>query len=153
MLNEIFDKKCDQVRLLADVLKKYSLPNNSKEFDEELLLIKKSEIFFDGYNLIFHFTKTDYDNYTLENLQVYSKDFSILPFNVPFKFAKTFFKDLNNVSYLESEVENIRVYCWMFLKNQKDNSILLPIKDFSKVFNTDGVRYFYITMPFFNMLK
>lgn len=153
MLNEIFDEKCNQLKLLADVLKKYSSPYNSKELEDELLLLKKSEICFDGYNLIFHFTKTNYENYVLENLQIYSKDFYILPFYVVFKFAKSFYNDLENVSYLESEVDNIRIYCWMFLRKIKDNKILLPIKNYSKVIEQDGVRVFYISLPFFDFLK
>lgn len=153
MINEVFDKKCEQIKVLADVLKKYSHPNNNKEIEEELLLIKKSEILFDGYNLNFHFTKTDYDEYTLENLQIYSKDFPILPFDVPFKFAKTFYENMQDVSFLESEVDGIRVYCWMFLKKISDGSNLLPIKNYSKVFEEEGIRFFYINLPFFDLLK
>lgn len=153
MLNEIFDQKSTQLKLLADVLKKYSSPYNSKELENELLLLKKSEIFFDGYSLIYHFTKTNYEHYVLENLQVYSKDFPILPFCVPFKFAKSFFGDIQNISYLESEVDGIRVYCWMFLRKIKDNKILLPMKNYSKAISQDGVRFFYITLPFFDLLK
>ena len=153
MLNEIFDQKSTQLKLLADVLKKYSSPYNSKELDNQLLLLKKNEICFDGYNLIYHFTKTNYENYILENLQVYSKDFPILPFCVPFKFAQCFYQDIKNVSYLESEIDNIRVYCWMFLRKIKDNKILLPVKNYSKTISQDGVKFFYITLPFFDFLK
>ena len=153
MLNEIFDKKIDQLKVLADVLEKYSHHNNCKEFEKELLLLKKSEIFFDGYNLVFHFSKTNYENYTLDNLQVYSRDFSILPFDVPFKFAQSFYKDINNVSYLESEVDSVRVYCWMLLKNKKDNSFLLPVDEYSKKFTKHGIKYFYIEIPYFDFLK
>lgn len=153
MLNEIFDQKSTQLKLLADVLKKYSSPYNSKELEDQLLLIKKNEICFDGYNLIYHFTKTNYENHVLENLQVYSKDFPILPFYVTFKFAKSFYQDIEHVSYLESEVDNIRVYCWMFLRKTKDNKVLLPVKNYSKTIDQDGVKLFYITLPFFDFLK
>jgi hypothetical protein len=63
MLNEIFDQKSTQLKLLAEVLKKYSSPYNSKELEDQLLLIKKNEICFDGYNLIYHFTKTNYSSF------------------------------------------------------------------------------------------
>jgi hypothetical protein len=153
MLNEIFDKKCEQLKLLAEVLKKYSHPNNCQEIDNELLLIKKSEICFDGYNLVFHFTKSKYQDFLLENLQVYSLDFSILPFDIPFKFAKHFFKKIDNISYLESEVDNKRVYCWIFLSKNGKKEILLPVEEYSKVMDYEGVKFFYITLPFLDFLK
>lgn len=154
MLNEIFDKKTEQLKLLAEVLKKYSFSFNNQEFENEMLLLKKSEICFDGYNLIFHYTKSNYESYILENLQVYARDFSILPFNVPFKFAKSFFKDINNISYLESEVDNKRVYCWIYLRKKNNSSeILLPIKEFSKSLSYDGIDFFYIMLPFLDFLK
>lgn len=153
MLNELFDQKSMQLKLLADVLKKYSSPYNNKQLESELLFLKKTEICFDGYNIVFHFTKTNYESYVLENLQVYSKDFPILPFCVPFKFAQSFYGDIQDISYLESELDGIRVYCWMFLRKIKDNKILLPVKNYSKVIEQDGVRVFYISLPFFDLLK
>jgi hypothetical protein len=145
MINEILDRKIEQSKILASALKKYTSLNNPESFDSELLLLKKNLITIDGYNVIFHYTVSSYSQYKLENLQIYSVDFPTLPFSIVVKFAKLFYKD-TKTSFLETEKESKKVFCWMVLENEQNKEKLHPIEQYSEKMEYDGYKFNYITV-------
>lgn len=145
MINETLDRKIEQSKILAIALKKYTSLNNPESFDSELLLLKKNLIIMDGYNIIFHYTISSYSQYKLENLQMYSVDFPTLPFSIVVKFAKLFYKNINT-SFLETERESKKVFCWMVLENEQNKEKLHPVEQYSEKMEYDGYKFNYITV-------
>lgn len=150
MINEIIDSKIEQSKILANVLKKYTSLNNPASFENEILLLKKNQVNIDGYEIIFHYTISNYSQYKLENLQMYSVDFPVLPFSVIVKFAKIFYKNLET-SFLETEKESKKVYCWIVLENEDNKEMLHPVSQYSEPMEYDGYKFNYIklSMPDF----
>lgn len=150
MINEILNAKIEQSKVLAGVLKKYTSLNNPESFENEILLLKKNQINIDGYEIIFHYTVSNYSQYKLENLQMYSVDFPTLPFAVVVKFAKIFYKNIET-SFLETEKESKKVYCWIVLENEENKEKLHPVSQYSEPMEYDGYKFNYIklSMPDF----
>lgn len=150
MINEILDDKIEQSKILAGVLKKYTSLNNPASFENEILLLKKNQINIDGYEIIFHYTISKYSQYKLENLQIYSVDFPVLPFSIIVKFAKIFYQNIET-SFLETEKESKKVYCWIVLENEENKQKLHPVTQYSEIMEYDGYKFNYIklSMPDF----
>lgn len=145
MINEILDDRIEQSKILAGVLKKYTSLNNPESFENEILLLKKNQIIFDGYEIIFHYTISSYSQYKLENLQIYSVDFPVLPFPVVVKFAKIFYKNIET-SFLETEKDSKKVYCWIVLENEDIKEKLHPVSQYSEPMEYDGYKFNYIKL-------
>jgi broad specificity polyphosphatase/5'/3'-nucleotidase SurE len=145
MINEILDNKIEQSKILAGVLKKYTSLNNPDSFENEILLLKKNQINIDGYEIIFHYTVSTYSQYKLENLQMYSVDFPVLPFSVIVKFAKIFYRDMET-SFLETEKESKKVYCWIVLENEENKETMHPVTQYSEKMEYDGYKFNYIKL-------
>lgn len=145
MINEMLDNKIEQSKILAGVLKKYTSLNNPDSFENEILLLKKNQINIDGYEIIFHYTVSTYSQYKLENLQMYSVDFPVLPFSVIVKFAKIFYRDMET-SFLETEKESKKVYCWIVLENEENKEAMHPVTQYSEKMEYDGYKFNYIKL-------
>ena len=81
---------------------------------------------------------------------MYSVDFPVLPFCVVVKFAKIFYKNIST-SFLETEKESKKVYCWIVLENEENKEKLHPVSEYSEPMEYDGYKFNYIklTMPDF----
>jgi hypothetical protein len=61
------------------------------------------------------------------------------------KFAKLFYKD-TKTSFLETEKESKKVFCWMVLENEQNKEKLHPIEQYSEKMEYDGYKFNYITV-------
>jgi len=115
----------ERMKKMANNLASLTYPKCLVGYDQDLVLLKSSEIMFDGYNIIVYFSISDYTNYKIKTLQICPKNHSFLPFNVSCKLAKKFLGE-KKVSLLELFHGTKKIHCWSLVVDQKENPIKSP---------------------------
>jgi hypothetical protein len=98
---------------------------HSKGDDQDLVLLKTSEVLIDGYTVIIFYSISDYKDHFVKTFQICPKNHSFLPFNLVCKMAKKFLGD-KHVSLLEILSSNKKLYCWSVVTNTSDEPIENP---------------------------
>lgn len=124
-MNDHIQKTIDRMKKLGETLSSKTFPNCEIGEDEDLILLKSTEILIDGYTLILFYSVSDYHDHKIKTLQIYSKNHHFLPFNVVCKMAKKFLGE-KYISLIELFVNNRKVYCWASICDEKDNPVMNP---------------------------
>jgi len=140
------DKSIKELKNLAKILVPYNYPICTLGLQNDDLLIFKTRIFIvDGYSLIAHYQRCDYDKYYLDLLQLYGDYSTYLPLPVICKFAKRFLGN-KELSLVETYKENRKIYCWTVYLDKQEGVISNPYKDQGdwKYGFYDDMKYFYV---------
>jgi hypothetical protein len=121
-----FLKIIKEMKAMADILVEYSFPKVSKESEAEINILKIRNICIDGYDLILHFNKADYEKCFINSLQIFSKFSTFLPFNVVFKIARKFLGNDNLFLYEEFATDK-KVYCWCLNLDKENNPVKVSL--------------------------
>lgn len=117
-----FKKLSDHVKEMlsfGNFLLPYNYPLSPKEFEDDISCIKTREICVDGYSLITHYNKANYDNsYFVETLQVLGRFSPFLPFNLVFKIGRSFLGE-KHLSLGEVVKDDRKYYCWTCVTNME----------------------------------
>lgn len=133
----------DEMKVLGDTLVPYNWPRNKPELENDLNLLKTRQVQVDGYNIILHFSRADYDTHYLETLQVIGTKAPFLPFCLVSRLAKLFLGD----SYLylvELLRDNRKIYCWSVTLDKEGRPISTNRKQKTETCTYDGWDYEYM---------
>ncbi len=118
------DEHVKAMRGLGEVLMPYNFPKVPAEEEDDINPIKTREVTVDGYTLIVHYSKAEYQQHYLETLQVLGKYTPFLPFSLVCKVGKRFLGS-NHLSFVEIFKTN-KIYCWTVVKDKDDIAIPGP---------------------------
>lgn len=118
------DEQVKAMRGLGEVLMPYNFPKVPAEEEEDVNSIKTREITVDGYTLIVHYSKAEYQQHYLETLQVLGKYTPFLPFSLVCKIGRRFLGP-NHLSFVELFKGN-KIYCWTVVKDRDDIAVPGP---------------------------
>lgn len=131
------------VRALGEMLIPYNFPQSLSKMEDDLAIFKEREIIIDGYPIILHYQKADYEKYFLESLQIYGTNSPFLPFNLICKLGKRFLGS-KYLSLVEIFKENRKIYIWSVCVNKDGKSIPSPEELVTEECEFEGFNYLYM---------
>jgi len=142
-----------ELKKLGKLLIPYNYPKTkSEEYEDDLLIFKSRKFIIDGYSVIAHYQRCDYEHCLLDVLQLYGDYSTFLPINVNCKLARMFLGD-NELSLIETYKHMKRIYCWTVYMDRDESVILCPTENDGKqtIRSHNGFSYKYISseMTFF----
>jgi hypothetical protein len=138
------EKIIKQMRTLADQLMIYNYPSVSPQDEDEINILKFHETTIDGYSVILHFNKHDYNDHYLETFQVLGKEIPFLPFSLICKLAQEFLGD-QHLSLVEVMKEHRKIYCWTITRNKDGTPRISPYEEEGKDCIYEGLKYNYLS--------
>ena len=118
------DVTIKRMKKLAKSFVNLTFPH-SKGDDQDLVLLKSSDVLIDGDTVIIFFSTSDYTDHLVKTFQIYPKNHSFLPFHLVCKMAKKFLGE-QHVSLLEVFSNNKKLYCWSVVTNLDEEPIENP---------------------------
>ena len=106
-----FDKEIINLKRLGEMLMDYNYPLGVRSDEDILSPLKTGSFCVDGYDVIIHYSKADYNRYYLESIQIMGKDIPFLPFFLVCKIARRVLGD-KALSFIEFLSDSNKVYCW-----------------------------------------
>ncbi len=132
----------EQMRGLGEYLIPYNFPKAPAEWEDDINVLKAREIVVDGYTIVVHYSKADYENHYLETLQILGKNAPFLPFVLICKLAKSYLGD-QELSLVEIVKDNRKIYCWT-LTLEGSNPIPSPFQQETEPCDYEGFHYNYM---------
>jgi hypothetical protein len=138
------DEIVDDVRAMGDMLIPYNFPKVKPPIGEDdLAFFKERECLIDGYPVVLHYHKSDYDKHLMETLQVYGKNSPFLPFCVVVKLGKAFLGP-HHLSLVELFKDNRKIYCWSLCVDRRGRPIPSPYDVQTEQCHYEGFDYLYL---------
>lgn len=128
------------------MLMPYTYPQSDPGDEDDITMLKTTEIVVDGYHVIVHLNIADYNDRTLNTLQIFGRDLPFLPFTLVVKIARKF---LGSECLFLTEIyqENRKVYCWTLIKDKYGKARPYPVnKKLKKVHRCSFEGFDYILM-------
>ena len=108
---ENIQKKIEEMALIAEACIPLTVPLAPEHLENYTIDIKTKKFFIDGYELLCYYSISEFKNYKLKNLQIYSDSSSVLPFSLTFKLASVFLGK-KELAYLEVKKDKSKNYVW-----------------------------------------
>lgn len=124
MYTDKLDQIANDMKSFGDFLVPFNFPRSPAETEEDINVLKTREETIDGYSLILHYSKSEYEDHYSASLQVLGKYTPFLPFYLVCKIGKAFFGD-KNLALVEFYKQQKKIYCWTVYMD-KDNTITDP---------------------------
>ena len=135
------DELIIEIKNLGDALIPYNFPKAHPNLENDLSVLKTNECIIDGYGVIIHYAKADYDDHYLESMQILGKNFPFLPFALVIKVARRFLGN-DNLSLVELLKGGRKIYCWTLLSDKDGKTIISPEESEYCIF--EGFEYRYM---------
>lgn len=145
------NKIVQEMKNMGELLLPYNYPKKPFSYEEYINVLKTKEIVVDGHFLILNYTKSDYDSYFLETLQLFSRTHPFVPFELVVNVAVKFLgKD--NIFLVELFSDGRKIYCWLKATKNDGSAIDCPSAMGSTVTECEfnGFKYNYIINPGIN---
>ena len=144
MQNDMLEKTIEEMRTLGEQLIEYNYPKVPAPEEDEINILKGREATVDGYELILHYSKSDYGTHYLESFQVLGKNMPFLPFHLVCKLAKRFLGE-HYLSLVEIFRDNRKVYVWTITLDHDGKPLPYNYRDTEAEECTyDGFIYHYM---------
>jgi hypothetical protein len=138
------DEIIEEMRNVGEVLVPYNYPKGSVNiWGDQLIIFKEREAIIDGYPVIIHYQKSDYDDHFLETLQIFGKNSPFLPFNLICKLAKRFLGS-HHLSLIEVFRDSRKLYVWAVCVDKKGRPIPSPYDSETEPCEFEGFNYLYM---------
>jgi hypothetical protein len=117
-----FDQKLLILKKIATLLKFKTFPNCKFGEDFDLYTLKSTDVVVDGYACSLFFSKSSYEKYNIELLQIWPKYNSFLYFFLVCKIAKKFLGEKGLYFFSVWDKEKI-LYCWSVVRDSDQNIV------------------------------
>jgi hypothetical protein len=133
------------MRALGDMLIPYNFPKAPPPttMEDDLAIFKQREAIIDGYPIMLHYQKADYDKHLMETLQIYGKSSPFLPFNLICNLAKRFLGS-HHLSLVEIFKDNRKIYIWSVCVDRRGRPIPAPFEMETEECEFEGLDYLYM---------
>lgn len=135
----------DNMRALGDMLIPHNFPKAPllMTTEDDLSIFKQREAIIDGYPVLLHYQKSDYDAYLMETLQIYGKNSPFLPFSLICKLGKRFLGS-HHLSLVEIFRDNRKIYIWSVCVDRRGRPIPVPWEPDTEECVFEGFNYLYM---------
>lgn len=128
---------------LGTMLIPYNYPLAPITEEDDMSFFKTRDAVVDGYTVILHYQKCDYDSHLMETLQIYGKYSPFLPFELVCKLARKFLGG-QELSLVEVFRDNRKIYCWSVCIDRAGNPIEAPYEVEVEKCTFGGLTYNYM---------
>ena len=105
--------------------------------------LKTRYLVIDGYYVILYFSRSDYDRFYQETLQILSQNNTFLPFHVVIKVAKKFLG--SHCLYLTEMIRSDRkLYIWSVWLDKDGKPSEVQYQKYAEECEFDGTKYKYV---------
>lgn len=115
----------EKMRSFGEFLVPYNFPRVPQEEEEAINCLKTRDVHVDGYNLILHYSKAEYEHNYVETLQILGKYSPFLPFGLVCRIGKRFFGE-EYLSLVEIFKDNRKIYCWTLITDREGTAVPNP---------------------------
>lgn len=133
----------NEMRNLGDTLVEYSFPIAPPDNEDVLMDLKQRKLCVDGYNVLLHYNKSDYENHFLETLQVIGMDFPYLPFQLVCKCAMSYLGN-KQLSFTELWRGDRNIYIWNLMVDDRGRPLSIKISDKQELHSYEGLEFSYV---------
>jgi hypothetical protein len=139
-MSATFYKTVEDMKRFGDFLMPFNFPRVPPQDEDEVNHIKVRGLYVDGFNVLLHYSKQDYETYYLETLQILAKYAPFLPFSLVCKIGKRFLGD-KHLSLVEIFQDQRKIYCWTLVTDNDGNPTDGPYQTQSEPCNYEGFEY------------
>ena len=139
------DDVIDEMRAAASQLIEFTFPKVHPIQELDIDFLKRRRLTIDGYDVVIHFSRSDYHDCMVENLEIYGATAPFLPMFLVCKIAAKFLGKYD-LKYAEAIKSGRKAYVWtvalddrgrpMQLDSGRINS--MTYEDFTFGYNADG---------------
>jgi hypothetical protein len=137
------DMVVNEMKRIGEDLIPYNFPLAPASVEEKYNDHKMREVLIDGYDVVLHYSKSDYGEYFTETIQILGLENPFLPFCLIVKIAVKFLGN-NNLALVEIFKDNRKIYCWTTNVGKDGEVILSPYQDDAEHCVYEGVDYIYL---------
>lgn len=132
------------LRALGEMLVPHNYPLSPILASDDLVVFKLAETVVDGYPVVVHYQKSDYNDHYMVTVQVYGRNCPFLPFGVICKIGTEFLGD-SHLYLVEMYKDNRKIYCWARCE-KKDGEVIPPPyeKLNAETCEYEGLSYLYM---------
>ena len=141
----------ERMKKMAKNLTHLTFPKSPVGYDQDLVILKSSEIIVDGYELVMYFSISDYSNYKIKTLQIFPKNHYFLPFSVSCKLAKKFLGE-KYISLLELFSGTKKIHCWSLVVDEEEVPIKNPYEINSEIKKFEDFNFYLMKADEINFL-
>jgi len=137
------DETIEEMRVVADRLVFHTWPQVPMRQEAEIDTLKQRQIVVDGYDLLLHFNRADYNACRVESLEICGLYTPFLPMYLVCKVAAKFLGG-HELKYAEAFKNGRKVYLWTVAVDERGCPIPL---DHSRLRRGEyqGFRYSYVS--------
>ena len=122
------DEIVKETKALGEVLLPYTRPKVSQDYENDVNALRSKEIVIDGYHLVIFYSKSEWNDYFVEVLQMTGRYVPFLPFGLVCKIGKKFFGE-KHLSYVDFIKDSQKTYCWTLATDKTQNPIPAPYRE------------------------
>ena len=144
-----FDNIIENLRRVGDHLVPLNWPRNDPGLENDISVLKKSNVLIDGYDVTVKFNKAEYfeqegvHDYILETFQMTGEFIPFLPFGLVVKIGRRVLGG-HHLSLVEFFQDNRKVYCWSVCTDKRGRPIPPPFNEDLQRCSYEGFEYAYI---------
>lgn len=135
------DEIVNHMRIIGDQLVPYNFPMGSTILEDDLNILKTKQCVVDGYDIVLHFSRANYEKHYLESVQIYSSTNQFLAFDLVFKIA-TRFLGISHLTLVEPLKENRKIYAWTIKLDER--GVPIPMSEYGEILQYNGINYKYL---------
>lgn len=136
----------NQIKSTGKWLTPFNYPQKPLQYEDYLQELKTTSVTIDGCFLVIMYSLSDYENYFVEMLHIFSKNQPFIPIKLHSQIATGFLGD-KNLNLIELFQGGRRIYCWIKAMDLKKEPIKYPVlqETEEKVMEYEGLTYSYLT--------
>jgi hypothetical protein len=138
------DQIIEEMRAFGERLVPYNFPKTPPSYHEDLSILKQRSCTIDGYEIVLHYSKSDFDTHKQETLQIYGENMPFLPFCLICKLGKKFLGG-HELQLVELFKDNRKIYCWSVSLDDRGRPIPSPYEVKYEECVYEGFNYSYMT--------
>lgn len=139
-LNDIIE----EMRSMGETLVQYNFPKTPPSYHEDLSIFKQTSCTVDGYEIVLHYSKSDFGTHKQETLQIYGEHMPFLPFSLICKLGRKFLGG-HELNLVELFKDNRKIYCWSVSLDERGRPIPNPYEIQYEECVFEGFSYSYMT--------
>jgi len=143
------DSTIDVLRTVAEHLVPYNYPQSPASLEDDIVPLKLATVDVDGYSVNLHFSKSFYQDYYLESLQIFGVHCPFLPFHIVVKIAQRFLGS-HELSLVEVPRESRKYYCWTVCVDLQGKPLSPVTEQKGEPCTYEGFDYIYMLPGQFN---
>lgn len=143
------DDHISEMQAVSEQLLPYTFPRVSRAYEADIEILKQRKVVVDGYEVILHFSRADYEVCYVESLQIIGASAPFLPMYLVCKLGAKFLGS-HELKYVETFRNGRKVYIWTVALDENGKPVSLSHSGFESR-SYEEFNYSYISFDSFSL--